>query len=113
VLSLLLLIISPLVIMRTSTDIFPNVDIPVIAALWTYQGLSAEEMEERVASPFERSLTTVVTDIDHMESQSVNGRSIVKVFFHPGTRADMAMSQMTAVAQNALHQCRPALSRLT
>ena len=107
VLSLLLLIISPLVIMRTSTDIFPNVDIPVIAALWTYQGLSAEEMEERVASPFERSLTTVVTDIDHMESQSVNGRSIVKVFFHPGTRADMAMSQMTAVAQNALHQMPP------
>jgi len=93
--------------MRTSTDIFPNVDIPVIAALWTYQGLSAEEMEERVASPFERSLTTVVTDIDHMESQSVNGRSIVKVFFHPGTRADMAMSQMTAVAQNALHQMPP------
>src|SRR5580700_2104182 len=107
VLSLLLLIISPLVIMRTSTDIFPNVDIPVIAALWTYQGLSAEEMEERIASPFERSLTTVVTDIDHMESQSVNGRSIVKVFFHPGTRADMAMSQMTAVAQNALHQMPP------
>jgi multidrug efflux pump subunit AcrB len=107
VLSLLLLIISPLVIMRTSTDIFPNVDIPVIAALWTYQGLSAEEMEERIASPFERSLTTVVTDIDHMESQSVNGRSIVKVFFHAGTRADMAMSQMTAVAQNALHQMPP------
>jgi len=93
--------------MRTSTDIFPNVDIPVIAALWTYQGLSAEEMEERIASPFERSLTTVVTDIDHMESQSVNGRSIVKVFFHAGTRADMAMSQMTAVAQNALHQMPP------
>jgi multidrug efflux pump subunit AcrB len=107
VLALLLLIISPLVILRTSTDIFPNVDIPVIAALWNYQGLSAEEMEERVASPYERSLTTVVTDIDHMESQTVNGRSITKVFFHPGTRADMAMAQMTAVAQNALHQMPP------
>jgi len=107
VLSLLLLIISPLVILRTPTDIFPNVDIPVIAALWNYQGLSAEEMEERVASPYERSLTTVVTDIDHMESQTVNGRSITKVFFHPGTRADMAMAQMTSVAQNALHQMPP------
>jgi multidrug efflux pump subunit AcrB len=107
VLALLLLIISPLVILRTSTDIFPNVDIPVIAALWNYQGLSAEEMEERVASPYERSLTTVVTDIDHMESQTVNGRSITKVFFHPGTRADMAMAQMTAVAQNAIHQMPP------
>ena len=107
VLALLLLIISPLVILRTPTDIFPNVDIPVIAALWNYQGLSAEEMEERVASPYERSITTVVTDIDHMESQTVNGRSITKVFFHPGTRADMAMAQMTAVAQNAIHQMPP------
>jgi multidrug efflux pump subunit AcrB len=107
VLALLLLIISPLVIMRTSTDIFPNVDIPVIAALWSYQGLSAEEMEVRVASPYERSLTTVVTDIDHMESQTVNGRSITKVFFHSGTRVDLAMAEMTAVAQNAIHQMPP------
>jgi multidrug efflux pump subunit AcrB len=107
VLALLLLIISPLVILRTPTDIFPNVDIPVVAALWGYAGLSAEEMEVRIASPFERSLTTVVTDIDHMESQSVNGRSVVKVYFHPGTRVDLAMAQMTAVAQNALHQMPP------
>jgi multidrug efflux pump subunit AcrB len=107
VLALLLLIISPLVILRTPTDIFPNVDIPVIAALWNYQGLSAEEMEERVASPYERSLTTVVTDIDHLESQTVNGRSITKVFFHPGTRVDLAMAEMTAVAQNAIHQMPP------
>jgi multidrug efflux pump subunit AcrB len=107
VFALLILLISPLVILRTPTDIFPNVDIPVIAALWNYAGLSAEEMEERVASPYERSLTTVVTDIDHMESQTVNGRSITKVFFHPGTRADMAMAQMTAVAQNALHSMPP------
>src|SRR5665213_1925383 len=107
VLALLILLISPLVIMRTPTDIFPNVDIPVVAALWNYSGLSAEEMEERIASPYERSLTTVVTDIDHMESQTVNGRSITKVFFHPGTRADMAMAQMTAVAQNAIHQMPP------
>ena len=103
----MILLISPLVILRTPTDIFPNVDIPVVAALWNYSGLSAEEMEERVASPYERSLTTVVTDIDHMESQTVNGRSITKVFFHPGTRADMAMAQMTAVAQNAIHQMPP------
>jgi multidrug efflux pump subunit AcrB len=107
VLALLILLISPLVIMRTPTDIFPNVDIPVVAALWSYSGLSAEEMEERVASPFERSLTTVVTDIDHLESQTVNGRSIIKVYFRPGTRVEMAMAQLTAVAQNALHQMPP------
>jgi multidrug efflux pump subunit AcrB len=107
VLALLLLIISPLVILRTPTDIFPNVDIPVVAALWNYSGLSAEEMEERVASPYERSITTVVTDIDHLESQTVNGRSIIKVFFHPGTRVDLAMAEMTAAAQNALHSMPP------
>jgi multidrug efflux pump subunit AcrB len=83
------------------------VDIPVVAALWNYAGLSAEEMEERVASPYERSLTTVVTDIDHLESQTVNGRSITKVFFHPGTRVDLAMAEMTAVAQNAIHSMPP------
>ena len=107
VMALLILLISPLVILRTPTDIFPNIDIPVIAALWNYPGLSAEEMEERIASPYERSLTTVVTDIDHIESQTVNGRSIIKVFFHPGTRVDLAMAQMTAVAQNAIHQMPP------
>jgi multidrug efflux pump subunit AcrB len=107
VLALLLLIISPLVILRTPTDIFPNVDIPIIASLWNYAGLSPEEMEERVTSPYERSLTTVVTDVDHLESQTVNGRTISKVFFHPGTRPDMAMAQLTAVAQNVIHQMPP------
>ncbi len=107
VMALLILIISPLVIQRTPTDIFPNVDIPVVAALWNYTGLSAEEMEERITSPYERSLSTVVTDIDHIESQTVNGRSIIKVFFHPGTRVDLAMSQLTAVAQSTVHSLPP------
>jgi multidrug efflux pump subunit AcrB len=104
VLALLILLVSPLVIMRTPTDIFPNVDIPVIAALWNYTGLSAEEMEERIGSQYERSLTTVVTDVEHMESQTVNGRSITKVFFHPGTKVDMAMAQLTSVAQATIRQ---------
>ena len=107
VLALLILLISPLVIMRTPVDIFPNVDIPVVAALWNYSGLSAEEMEERITSQYERSLTTVVTDVDHMESQTVNGRSVIKVFFHPGARVDMAMAQLTAVAQSTLHSMPP------
>jgi multidrug efflux pump subunit AcrB len=104
VLALLILLISPLVIMRTPTDIFPNVDIPVIAALWNYAGLSAEEMEERIGWQYERSLTTVVTDVEHIESQTVNGRSITKIFFHPGTKVDMAMSQLTSVAQATIRQ---------
>ncbi|MBV9505485.1 MAG: efflux RND transporter permease subunit, partial [Acidobacteriia bacterium] len=104
VLALLILIVSPLVILRTPTDIFPDVDIPVIAALWNYGGLSAEEMEARIGWQYERSLTTVVTDVEHIESQTVNGRSITKIFFHPGTKVDMAMSQLTSVAQATLRQ---------
>jgi multidrug efflux pump subunit AcrB len=104
VLCLLILLISPLVIQRTPTDIFPNVNIPVVAVLWNYTGLSAEEMEERIASGFERSLTTTVSDMEHIESQTVNGRSIVKIFFHPSVRIEMAVAQVTALAQSALRQ---------
>jgi len=104
VLALLILLISPIVILRTPTDIFPNVNIPVVAALWNYGGLNAEEMEERIGSQYERSLTTAVSDIEHIESQTVEGRSIVKVFFHPGAKVDVAMAQMTAVAQASTRQ---------
>lgn len=107
VLALLILLVSPLVVSRTPVDIFPNVNIPVIAALWGYTGLSAEEMESRIVTPYERSITVVVTDIEHMESQSVNGRGIVKVFFQPGVKPDMAMTQMTAVGVNSVRQMPP------
>jgi multidrug efflux pump subunit AcrB len=107
VLALLILIVSPIVILRTPTDIFPNVNIPVIAALWNYTGLPAEDMEERIGTQYERSLTTTVNDIEHMESQTTNGRSIVKIFFHPGARVDMAMAELTAVAQTTTHQMPP------
>ena len=104
VLALLILLISPLVIVRTPVDIFPNVNIPVVAVLWNYSGLSAEDMESRIASQYERFLTTAVADIEHTESQTVEGRSITKVFFHPGAKVDIALSQMTAAAQGAVRQ---------
>ena len=107
VMALLILLISPLVILRTPTDIFPNVNIPVIAVLWNYSGLGAEDMETRIASQYERFLTTAVADIEHIESQTVEGRSITKVFFHPGAKVDIAMSQMTAAAQGAVRQMPP------
>jgi multidrug efflux pump subunit AcrB len=107
VLALLILLVSPLVIMRTPTDIFPNVDIPVIAVLWNYTGLSAEEMEERIGWQFERFLTTAVNDIEHVESQTVTGRSITKVFFHPGAKIDMAMAQLTAMGAANVRQMPP------
>jgi len=107
VLALLILIVSPLVILRTPTDVFPNVNIPVIAALWNYNGLPAEDMEERIGTQYERSLTTTVNDIEHMESQTTNGRSITKVFFHPGARVELAMAELTAVAQTTTRQMPP------
>ena len=110
VLALLILIISPLVIQRTSTDIFPNVNIPVIAALWNYTGLSAEEMEERVTTQFERGLTTSVSDMEHIESQTVSGRSIVKIFFHPRVKTEMAVAQVTALAQSSVRQMPPGMT---
>src|SRR5262245_13484979 len=79
VLALLIFRIGPLTIARTSTDIFPNIDIPVGAVLWNYGGLSAQDMADRIISNYERSLTTAVNDIEHIESQSLRGVSVVKV----------------------------------
>jgi len=107
VLALLILILAPVVILRTPTDIFPVIDIPVIAAAFNYTGLSAEEMEERITSIYERSLTTTVNDIEHMESQSVDGRAIIKVFFQPGADINAAVAQVSAISLPILRQLPP------
>jgi len=107
VLALLILVISPLVILRTPTDIFPNINIPVVSTLWSYTGLNAEEMEERITWVFERILTTVVNDIDHIESQTVEGIGIVKIFFHPNVHLDAAVSQVSASTQPVVRLMPP------
>ncbi|MGA3189516.1 MAG: efflux RND transporter permease subunit [Bryobacteraceae bacterium] len=107
VLTLLILLISPLVIQRTPVDIFPNVNIPVVVVLWNYVGLSSEEMEERITTVFERNLTTTVNDMDHVESQTYNGKSIIKVFFHPNVHIEMAVAQITAQGASAVRQMPP------
>src|SRR5215469_16604321 len=107
VLAMLILILAPVVILRTPTDIFPNIDIPVIAAAFNYTGLSAEEMEERITSIYERSLTTTVNDIEHIESQSINGRAIIKVYFQPGADINAAVAQVSAISQPILRQLPP------
>ena len=107
VLALLIMIVSPIVIMRTPTDIFPNIDIPVIAAAWSYTGLNAEEMSGRITSIYERVLTTAVNDIEHTESMTVNGRSIVKVFLQPNASVDAATAQIAAVSQAVIRQMPP------
>jgi CzcA family heavy metal efflux pump len=107
VLALLLLIIGPLTILRTPTDIFPNIDIPVITVLWTYNGLPADDMANRITVNFERLVPIAVNDIEHIESQSLGGIAVVKIFFHPHTKIDLAMSQVTAVAQASLRNFPP------
>ncbi|HWF87163.1 MAG TPA: efflux RND transporter permease subunit, partial [Vicinamibacterales bacterium] len=107
VLALLILMVGPLTIARTPTDIFPNINIPVVAVVWNYGGLSADEMATRIISIYERSLTTTVNDIEHIESQSLRGISIVKVFFQPGAQIDLAVAQVTAISQSQLRQLPP------
>jgi CzcA family heavy metal efflux pump len=107
VLAVLILIISPIVILRTPTDIFPDIDIPVIAVAWQYTGLNPEEMEGRLTSVYERVLTTTVDNIEHIESTTVNGQAIVKIFLQPNTDLATANAQVTAISQTVLRQLPP------
>src|ERR1700761_1682428 len=104
VLALLLVIIGPLTILRTPIDIFPNIDIPIVSVVWAYSGLPPDEMAGRIVSIFERTTTTTVNDIEHIESQSLNGVGVVKFFFQPNVKIDVALSQITAIAQTQLRQ---------
>ncbi|MBB2202109.1 efflux RND transporter permease subunit [Gluconacetobacter tumulisoli] len=104
VMAILIAMAGVLSALRTPTDIFPNIRIPVIAVAWTYTSLSPEEMSGRIALPFQRALTTTVNDIEHIESQSLTGIGVIKVFFQPGTDVRMANAQVTAIAQTILRQ---------
>src|SRR3984957_1525585 len=107
VLALLILILSPIVILRTPTDIFPEINIPVIAVVWNYTGMAAEEMEGRMTSVYERILTTLVNNVEHVESMAVNGLAVVKVFLQPGASVDAATAQVTGASQTILRQMPP------
>jgi multidrug efflux pump subunit AcrB len=101
VLALLILIVSPIVILRTPTDIFPSVDIPAIAIAWSYNGLNPEEMEGRVTTAFEKVVTATVDNIEHMESTTIAGSAVIKVYLQPGASIDRANAQLGAIAQTA------------
>ncbi|MBV8831290.1 MAG: efflux RND transporter permease subunit [Acidobacteriaceae bacterium] len=107
VLSLMLFILAPVVISRTPTDIFPNIDIPVISIVWQYSGLSAEQMSDRIVYFSERSLTTTVNNIEHIESQSMEGIAVEKIFFQPHAPISNAIAQVTAISQTQLKQLPP------
>jgi len=107
VLALMLLIVGVLSILRTPTDIFPDIKIPVISVVWSYNGLPPDEMANRITSIFERAVTTTVNDIEHIESTSLIGVSITKLFFQPNTDIAVAIAEVTAISQTILKQLPP------
>ena len=104
VMTILIVLFGGLAAYKTPTDIFPDIKIPVVAVVWTYNGLSAEDMSGRVMYYYERALTATVDNIEHIESQSLYGRGIVKIFFQPGTDVAAAQAQITSVSQTVLKQ---------
>src|SRR6201995_252864 len=104
VMSILILILGMLAIVHTPTDIFPNINIPVVSIIWNYNGLLPEDMSDRIVSVTERSLTTTVDNIEHIESQSLNGIAVVKVFLQPNANLQQGIAQITASSQTQLRQ---------
>ncbi len=104
VLALLILLAAPIVILRTPTDIFPNINIPVISVVWNFTGLSPDQIEGRMISPYERVLTTTVNDIEHLESFSLNGVAVNKIYLQPYANVTTGIAQVTAVSQTILRQ---------
>ena len=109
VLALLILLMSPVVILRTPTDIFPNINIPVVSIGWTYTGLNPEELEGRLTTPYEKALSTLVDNVQHLESTTYNGSVVVKVYLQPGASLDTANAQITAASQYLLRQLPPGI----
>ena len=99
VMALFIAILGGASIFTMPVDIFPYIDIPVISVVWQYSGLSPEEMEKRLVYVYERSLTTTVNDIEHMESQSYNGIEVTRIYFQPNVKIDMAMAEVTGLSQ--------------
>ena len=107
VMALLILLGTPLVLSRMATDIFPEIDIPVVSLVWNYRGLPAQEMGLRIAGQTERALTTTVSDIEHIESTSIAGTTVTKVFFQPNANIQTALAQVVAIAQTMVRQLPP------
>jgi len=110
VMAMLIVLATPFALLRMATDIFPEIDIPVISIVWNYNGLSAQEMGQRIAAQNERSLTTTVSDIEHIESQSLAGIAIIKVFFQPNANIQTALAQVVAIEQAQLRQLPPGIT---
>ncbi len=110
VMAILIALFGGLAVIRTPVDIFPNIRIPVVAAAWSYSGLSPDDMAGRVIYYYERQLSLAVNDIDHIESQSLTGIGIVKIFFHPNVDIRTATAQVTSISQTVLKQMPPGIT---
>ena len=109
VMALGILLATPLVLTKMSTDIFPEINIPVISIVWTYAGLSAQDVGQRIAAANERTLTTTVNDIEHIESQSMNGMVVMRLYFQPNANIPTAIAQIVAVEQQQLKSLPPGI----
>jgi CzcA family heavy metal efflux pump len=109
VMALVIILLGVITIGRMPTDIFPEINIPVVSVIWTFAGMAPEDMEKRIVTISERAMTTTVNDIEHIESQSMQGVSVVKVFFHPGAKIEAAVAQITSIMQTILRVMPPGI----
>src|SRR5271163_4129983 len=110
VVALLIVILGMVTVQRTPTDVFPVIDIPVVSVIWSYSGVSPNEMEKRIVTISERAATTTVNDIEHIESQSMPGVSVIKFYFQPGAKVEAAVAQLTSITQTLLRVMPPGIT---
>jgi multidrug efflux pump subunit AcrB len=109
VMAALIVILGAVSIFSMPTDIFPNIDIPVVSVIWNYQGMSPDDMEKRVVTSFERAITTTVNDVEHIESQSMTGYGVIRCFFHPNVKVELAVAQLNAIASSITRVLPPGI----
>src|SRR5450432_3814665 len=107
--AVLMLVLGVTSIVTMPTDIFPYINIPVVTVVWTYTGLSPDEMEKRVVTVCERAMTTTVNDIEHMESTSYNGVAVIRIYFQPKVKIELAIAQITSIVQTVLRVLPPGI----
>jgi multidrug efflux pump subunit AcrB len=108
--ALVIILLTPVVLLRTPTDIFPDINIPVISLVWTFTGLEPQEMEQRITGNVERGIATLVNDVEHTESQSLNGIAVIKVYFQPGANIQTALAQTGSISQTFLRFLPPGIT---
>src|SRR5881296_3314023 len=109
VMAILIVLMGIVTITRMATDIFPKIDIPVVSVIWSFPGVAPEEMEKRFVTVCERAMTTTVNDIEHIESQSLNGVSVIKVYLQPNAKVEAGVAQITAINQTLLRAMPPGM----